>query len=476
MVNYASIHYINRNVGILNHLDQPRHDRIIRKESMISSRFAGLGWLALVFCLTGFFIQCSDPDAPDLPAKIQIISGDNQFSRFATELPDPFVVKVMTEGGAAAVGISIVFEPTEGGGGFSNSNVLTNDDGVASSRFTLGPLEGTNRALAYVEGTPSLAVPFIAMASYAFCPEAETTLSVFYGTQGHLFYVTAKSGLFTDYSGVIRINPSFGSQPVPFIGFPTDIFTTQIWDIAFSPRGDMYLSTSTIFDEVLITTTDGDYSVFAPLPEYNSVFSAAEITCNQEGLIVGCNNKGPFFIKCGESFERFEDATYSSGINNDAVAVDPVTDDIYFIHQSQRILLRLPVDTLTALGPPETVADLSQDEAVGARGMVCDSDRTIYILIDTEDTKKILAVSAINGSKTDLFDFFTRGSGSLQDAGVQRDLALDPVGKILYTVDTLNNALLNYLLPGGPLGISSQGPEISTSTDGSERIGIAVIP
>jgi hypothetical protein len=457
------------------HLDQPRHDRLIRKESMASPRFLRFAWLALVFCLTGLLNQCSDTEAPDLPARIRIVSGDNQFSRYGTQLPDPLVVKVTTESGGAAVEIAVVFEATDGGGSFSNSTVLTNDDGVASSHFTLGPLEGTHRAVAYVEGTSSLSVPFQAIASYAYCPEAETTLSVFYGTQGHLFYATATSDLFLNHSGVIRINPTIGSEPAPFIGFPPDIFTTQLWDIAFSPRGDMYLSTSTIFDEILITTTDGEYSFFAPLPDYSGLFSAAEITCNPAGLLVGCNNRGPFFVNCGESIERFEEATYSGGINNDAVAVDPITDDIYFIHQTQQSLLMLPIDTLAAVGPVEILADLSQDEAEGARGMVCDSDRMIYILIDTDDTKKILAVSAASGAKADLVDFFTRGSGSAEDAGVQRDLAFDPVEQILYTVDTLNNALLEYPLPGGPLRISQQGSAISTSIEGGERVGIAVL-
>jgi hypothetical protein len=420
--------------------------------------------------------QCSESEAPDLPAGIRIVSGNNQFSRFGTQLIDPFVVKVTAESGGPAVGTSVVFEATQGGGTFSSPSVLTNEEGIASSLLTLGPQEGPNSAVAYVQGTNSLSVSFLATASYAYCPEAETTLSVFYGTQGHLFYATATSDRFPNHSGIVRIDPGFGSDPVGFIGFPPDIFTTQIWDIAFSPKGDVYLSTSTIFDEILITTTDGDYSFFAPLPDYSGSFSAAEITCNYEGLIVGCNNKGPFYVTCWETIERFEEATYDNGgVNNDAVAVDPVTDDIYFIHATQRTLLRLPIDTLAAAGPVEVLADLSRDEAEGARGMVCDSDRTIYVLVDADNTKKILTVSGASGAKADLFDFFTRGSGSAEDAGVQRDLALDPVGRILYTIDTFNNALLKYPLPGGPLAVGQQGPVISTSTEGGERIGIAVL-
>lgn len=442
---------------------------------MSRSKFISFARPALLLCLAGVWIHCSDTEAPEPPASIRIVSGDHQFSRFGTELPEPFVVKLTTESGAAAAGFVVVFEPNTGGGSFSKGEVVTDEYGVASSHFTLGPAEGPNSAVAYVGGTPSLSVPFNATAGYTYCPEAETTLSVYYGTQGHLFLATSKSDLFPDYSGIIRIDPLPTSQPSSFIGFPTDIFSTQIWDIAFSPRGDMYISTSKIFDDVLITTTDGDYSFFAPLPDFTGSFSAAEITCNPQGLIVGCNNNGPFLVKCRGEYERFEEATYEGGINNDALAVDPVTDDIYFIHQNQHKLMRLPIDTLTAAGPVEILADLNADEAEGARGMVCDSDRMIYILVDTQSTKKIVRVSAASGIKTDVVDFFTRGSGSEEDAGMQRDLAIDTAQRILYTIDTLNNALLRYPLPGGPLGVSQQGAVISTSSAGGERVGLVVM-
>ncbi|MFH1754487.1 MAG: hypothetical protein ABIA59_02180, partial [Candidatus Latescibacterota bacterium] len=225
---------------------------------MISSKSSRFAWLFFILIFSGLLVQCSDPEAPDLPASIQIVSGDNQFSRFSTAVPDPLVVRLTTESGAPASGYTIVFEPTAGDGSFTIPKAVTNDDGVASSHFTLGPLQGANSAVAYLEGTRSLSVPFNAMASYAYCPEAETTLAVFHGIQGRLYLATSKSSMFPDHSGVIRVDPLFYSQTVPFVGFPTNIFTTQIWDIAFSPKGDLYLSTSTIFDDVLIATADGD--------------------------------------------------------------------------------------------------------------------------------------------------------------------------------------------------------------------------
>ena len=337
--------------------------------------------------------------------------------------------------------------------------------------------EGPNTVRAFIDGMSNKFVLFDATASYAYCLEAETTLTVSYGTPGHLIFATSVSGLFDNHAGLAKVNPFAGGGATLFIGFPPGIFTTAIWDVAFSPRGDLYIAVSELFDNIIHVAPDGTTSEFAPLGDFFGYFSAAEITIYADGLVAGCNNKGPFIVTCGDSLLRFPDvgAVYAGNVNNDAVAADPITDDIYFIHNTQETLLRLPIDTLTATGPPEIVATLTSDEANGARGMVCDSNRMIYILVDTDNTKKIMKVSAIDGTKTLVFDFFSRGSGSPEDAGIQRDLALDSNFDFLYTVDTYNNALLLYDLPGGPLTVTVQDSTISTTPEGGERIGIDVI-
>ncbi len=426
--------------------------------------------LILALCGTGIlFLQCSESEAPEPPAGIVIVSGDNQYSKYGTELPDPLVVKVTTKQGSPFEGATVVFQPREGGGTVSKSKVVTNNSGLAATNHTLGPTEGLNTVRAHIEEKSSSYVLFNATASYAFCQEAETTFAVSYGTAGHLFLVTPKSSLYPDlgYSGLLRVSPLSGGQVSLFLRFDPDIFTMQLWDVAFSPRGDFYMASDFVFTEILKVSPDGDCSHFAWLD------GVSELTIHPGGLIVGCDENGPFFVTCRDTLLRFPEATYSGTINNDAVAVDPVTEDIYFINDAQERLLRLPTDTLTMAGPVEIVATLSTDETEGARGMVCNSERRIFILVDTEETKKILEVSAIDGAKTDLVDFFSRGSGS--DAGIQRDLALDEQLDFLYTLDTLNDVLLLYRLSDGQLFEAVRDSALSTPSASGERVGLAVL-
>jgi hypothetical protein len=290
-------------------------------------------------------------------------------------------------------------------------------------------------------------------------------------------FASSESGLFPGHAGLAKIDPDVGGEVAAFVGFPPGIFTTAIWDVAFSPRGDLYIAATELFDNIIKVAPDGTTSEFAPLGDFYGSLPAAEITTYTDGLVAGCNNKGPFIVTCGDSLLRFPEvgAVYDGQINNDAVAADPVTDDIYYIHLGQRALMRLPIDTLTATGAPEVVTGLSPDEASGARGMVCSLDRMIYILIDTDNTKKIMQVSAVDGSSSTVFDFFSRGSGSADDAGIQRDLALDTGQDYLYTIDTYHNQLLRYQLPGGPLTVRIQSSNISTSIEGGERVGLDVM-
>jgi hypothetical protein len=428
-------------------------------------------------CCISSFLHCSDSEIPPFPSRIEIVSGDNQFSKFGTELPKPMVVKVSTDDGSPAGDIPVVFQAILGGGSVSSSRASTNDEGLVSTQLTLGLPEGPNSVRAFIDGMSDKNVIFNATASYAYCSEAETTLTVSYGIPGHLIFGTSSSGLFDNHSGLVKVNPYSGGEATEFLGFPPGIFTTAVWDVAFSPKGDLYIAATELFDNVIKVAPDGTTSDFAPLGDFYGLFSAAEITYYTDGLLAGCNNKGPFIVTCGDSLLRFPDAdaVYDGGINNDAVAADPVTDDIYFIHNSQETLLKLPIDTLTATGPPEIVASLTTDEATGARGMVCGQDRMIYILVDTDDTKKIMKVSALDGTKELVFDFFTRGTGSEEDAGIQRDLALDPNFNFLFTVDTFNNAFLLYQLPSGPLTVTIQDSTISNTTEGGERVGIDVM-
>ncbi|MEJ2722654.1 MAG: hypothetical protein P8181_16170 [bacterium] len=218
-----------------------------------------------------------------------------------------------------------------------------------------------------------------------------------------------------------------------------------------------------------------------------------EIETNPSGLLIGCDVEGPFIVGCGYEITRLDEALFTNGgVNNDALAVDPIRqsddplgEDIYFIYAPDSSLFRLPMDSLSVDGELERVAHLTWDEAKNARGMVCDGwDGTVYILVDSDETKEIISVTP-DGTKEILVDFFV-ANGPGDKAGMQRDLAI--TRPFLFTLDTLNDDILLYDYLSGELSHRFENQnvpiEIRTtlstraedgSLTGGERVGLVVI-
>ena len=72
------------------------------------------------------------------PARVNIVSGDDQEGIRGTTLPDPLVVRVEDQGGTGAAGVEVTFTPGSESGTVSESTVTTDDGGVASTMWTLG--------------------------------------------------------------------------------------------------------------------------------------------------------------------------------------------------------------------------------------------------------------------------------------------------------------------------------------------------
>ena len=444
--------------------------------------------LALSLGLSAILIsQCSDTVAPAPPDEISIQSGNLQYSLRGTTLPDPLVVRVRTADGDVPEEAHVVFSVIAGGGTVAQSSVLVDKGGVASTAYTLGPQAGQNTIRASIKENSSKSVDFEATAANFFCPEQEDTFRVDYGTRHHLYLATRKSSLYPapNGAGVVEVN----ILPYSTSGFAEIagdmVFDTNIFDAAFSARGDFYVARRSLRSEILKIDTSGNVSFFAHLDEDlppTDVY--AEITTNPSGLLVGCDAKGPFVVGCPDTLTRFTEATYpGADVNSDAVAVDPrrqaedpLGEDIYFIDKTGSNLMRLAMDSL-AVEPRglETVATLSSDQAANARGMVCEPDGgDVYVLVDSEDTKQIVRITPA-GAVTVLYDFFDRGPGSA--AGIQRDLAYDEGFKRLYTLDTLNNNVLIYDV-GLDIVVEMFGVSqstLSTSGGSGERLGLVVL-
>ena len=84
---------------------------------------------------------------------LQKISGDNQKGVPGAVLAEPFVVEVSYDDGTSAVGVSITFTVTAGGGTLNTTSVETDASGKAESTLTLGIDAGINTVSVSVAGT-----------------------------------------------------------------------------------------------------------------------------------------------------------------------------------------------------------------------------------------------------------------------------------------------------------------------------------
>lgn len=99
------------------------------------SSFVGAWSLLLLSCGGG---DATGPLSTAAPASLVIVSGDAQLGVVGTELSSPLVVKVTDANGAAVHGQIVNFKVVAGGGSTFAGAAITNNDGLAQDRWTLG--------------------------------------------------------------------------------------------------------------------------------------------------------------------------------------------------------------------------------------------------------------------------------------------------------------------------------------------------
>jgi adhesin/invasin len=96
---------------------------------------------ALLAVLVFVGAACSDSPTskrPGIPAQLDIVSGNLQIGTVGTELPAPLVIRVLDAAGRPVSGQLVNFRVTAGGGSVFAGSALTNADGIAQERWTLG--------------------------------------------------------------------------------------------------------------------------------------------------------------------------------------------------------------------------------------------------------------------------------------------------------------------------------------------------
>jgi 5-hydroxyisourate hydrolase-like protein (transthyretin family) len=429
---------------------------------------------------------CEDDQAPQpQPAGIEIVSGDAQYTRKGTELEEPVTVRVEREDGAPAAGVDVNFQIIEGGGSLSRGTAATNASGRTSVRWTVGPDTGSNRLRITVADHSNLSATATATSSEYYCVEENPAFTPVFSPAHDMMLLTRQSSFTAGMAGLLRLG--LDTQNLAFDGtslqnYPESTFINVVRDCVFSARGDLFISWDNLTDEVMKVASDGSVSHFASLEPapIGALSSATEIALTPEGVLVGCDVVGPFYVTCRDTLYRYEGAVFSGlgrdAANDDAVACDPTTGDLYFIYKEDRTLRRIPLDGTTVTGPIVEVVTLPIDESDGARGMVVDGDDgSVYILVESPGTKSIVRVDNA-GVRTVAYDFFDRGAGDA--AGVQSDLAIDRVRRFLFTLDTKNNQILLYRIDTDELfELNPSGDPFTASDAGSnERVGLDVIP
>ena len=88
-------------------------------------------------------------------ALLVIVSGDGQSATVGQALTEAVVVRATDAGGADVAGVSLAFVVTSGGGTVGAAAVATDDQGLASTTWTLGTTAGPQQVDISVSGSPS---------------------------------------------------------------------------------------------------------------------------------------------------------------------------------------------------------------------------------------------------------------------------------------------------------------------------------
>jgi hypothetical protein len=99
----------------------------------------------LLLGLAGLAACENDPTAAGPPARLDVLLGNDQVGTVGQELAQPLVVQVLDEDGKPVRDQLVNFRVTRGGGTVFAGSSLTNREGIAQERWTLGTVADSQR-------------------------------------------------------------------------------------------------------------------------------------------------------------------------------------------------------------------------------------------------------------------------------------------------------------------------------------------
>lgn len=101
--------------------------------------------------------------ADAVPGAISLVQGDQQSVQAGMELPNPIVVRLLDTDGKPMAKFPIGFSIARGGGAVSPASVVTDENGEAKTKWTLGPAEVLQSLKAHANGLEPLEVTGIGL-------------------------------------------------------------------------------------------------------------------------------------------------------------------------------------------------------------------------------------------------------------------------------------------------------------------------
>lgn len=117
----------------------------------VEARVSGLIGSPVVFNATGVTSEATS---------ISLVSGDSQSGMVGTQLQEPLKVLVTDSNGNPVWNVPVTFSVESGGGSLSVENATTDFQGVAQTRYTLGPQAGTQTVKATSSGLNGSPITF----------------------------------------------------------------------------------------------------------------------------------------------------------------------------------------------------------------------------------------------------------------------------------------------------------------------------
>jgi hypothetical protein len=121
-------------------------------------KLPGKPQVVTIVCSNKYYLDATFTETVTIgaPARVSVVSGNNQTGSAGKPLPSPLVVKVVDARGFAVPGVAVTFTDNGAGGSFSPASPLTDSNGQATTSYTTGPGTGKVTITASTPGAKSV--------------------------------------------------------------------------------------------------------------------------------------------------------------------------------------------------------------------------------------------------------------------------------------------------------------------------------